>query len=110
MDAKTKANFINSVAEGEGIPCPQCDALNKPGAKFCTTCGTPIEKPAEPSGGAAFKPVEETNEKPAVSAQEEIKPAAKPAAVSRYKEPESVFAQGLPEWSIEPPQVMVRRR
>ena len=28
----------------------------------------------------------------------------------KYVEPESVFAQGLPSWSIEPPQVMVRRR
>lgn len=28
----------------------------------------------------------------------------------RYVEPNTVFASGLPEWSIEPPQVMVRRR
>ena len=28
----------------------------------------------------------------------------------RYEEPEYAFAKGLPNWNIEPPQVMVRRR
>ena len=27
-----------------------------------------------------------------------------------YVEPKSVFAEGLPEWTIEPPQVVVRRK
>lgn len=26
-----------------------------------------------------------------------------------YAEPDNIFAQGLPDWSIEPPVVMVRR-
>ena len=42
MDAKSKANFINSVASGEKIPCPQCNALNDAGSKFCTVCGSPL--------------------------------------------------------------------
>ena len=27
-----------------------------------------------------------------------------------YKEPVSVFAQGLPSWDVVPPQIMVRRK
>ena len=45
MDAKTKAEFINSVASGEQYPCPRCNFLNKPMARFCVKCGSPIEKP-----------------------------------------------------------------
>ena len=53
----------------------------------------------------AFAPVNEVKaEEPEVKAPEAVKP------VSNYVEPESVFAQGLPEWSVEPPQVVVRRR
>ena len=33
-----------------------------------------------------------------------------PAPVKKYVEPSAAFAEGLPEWSIEPPQVVVRRR
>ena len=35
MDAKSKANFINSVAAGTNIPCPKCGASNKADSKFC---------------------------------------------------------------------------
>lgn len=53
----------------------------------------------------AFTPVNEVKaEEPEVKAPEVVKP------VNNYVEPESVFAQGLPEWSVEPPQVVVRRR
>ena len=53
----------------------------------------------------AFTPVNEVKaEEPEVKAPEAVKP------VNNYVEPESVFAQGLPEWSVEPPQVVVRRR
>jgi hypothetical protein len=30
--------------------------------------------------------------------------------VEEYKEPVSVFAQGLPSWDVVPPQIMVRRK
>jgi len=56
----------------------------------------------------AFAPVAE---EPAFAATEE--PAFAPAkapVVSRYEEPNNIFAQGMPEWSLEPPQIMVRRR
>lgn len=75
MDAKSKANFINSIAEQAAETTTSNDA-------------------------PAFAPAVETAVEPAE--------AVKTVAV-KYVEPQNVFAQGLPEWSIEPPQVMVRR-
>lgn len=50
MDAKSKARFINSVASGQGVPCPSCNYMNPPGAVFCRTCGTRLqpEEPVQP--------------------------------------------------------------
>lgn len=42
MDAKMRANFINSVAGGQKIPCPSCNTLNKADSRFCITCGTKL--------------------------------------------------------------------
>lgn len=91
MDAKSKANFINSVAAGTNIPCPKCGASNKADIKFCISCGEEIVVP-QSTNAPAFAPAQETPEK-----------------VTKYVEPRSAFAEGLPAWSIEPPQVMVRR-
>lgn len=94
MDAKSKANFINSVASGANVPCPKCGAINKSDNKFCISCGADITVPQEAQNNApAFEPAKE-----------------EPAKTIKYVEPNNVFAQGLPNWSIEPPQVMVRRR
>ena len=148
MDAKFRANFINSIAGGKKVPCPECNTLNEPGSRFCESCGTPLvqkapvveetpfelvkeepafepieEKPAfEPvTEEPAFEPAEEkpafepAEEKPAftpIKKKPEVKkePAkVKPAPVV-YEEEPSVFAQGLPEWDIVPPQVVVRRK
>ena len=93
MDAKSRANFINSVASGANIPCPKCGTSNKSDSKFCISCGAEIAVPQEAQNNApAFEPANEA-----------------PAKVVKYVEPSNVFAQGLPNWSIEPPQVMVRR-
>lgn len=94
MDAKSKANFINSVAVGTNIPCPKCGTSNKADSKFCISCGEELVVP-KADNAPAFAPAQET-------------PAA-PAKVAKYVEPNSAFAEGLPAWSIEPPQVMVRR-
>lgn len=55
MDVRSKINFINSVAGGQKIPCPKCSTLNETDAKFCITCGTPLEqkKAADAAGAAA---------------------------------------------------------
>lgn len=95
MDAKSRANFINSVAAGKEIPCPKCGASNKADSKFCISCGAEITVPQTVA-----------NNKPAF---EQAKETAAPAKAPRYVEPSNVFAKGLPEWSIEPPQVMIRR-
>ena len=92
MDAKSKANFINSVAGGEKVPCPQCSALNDAGSKFCTVCGSPLAPaPAEPAESvicAACGAANEAGSKfcircggalepaPAAAPEAEMKPAA----------------------------------
>ncbi len=93
MDAKSKANFINSVAAGQVVPCPKCGTANKPDSKFCVSCGAEIVV-AEAKATPAFAPVADSEQK---------------NAASKYVEPVSVFADGLPAWDIVPPQVMVRR-
>lgn len=95
MDSKSKAAFINSVASGTNVVCPSCGTSNKPDSKYCITCGAEIVVPAKAQDSApAFEPAKENK--------------ADTKAV-KYVEPVNVFAQGLPDWSIEPPQVMVRR-
>ena len=158
MDAKSKANFINSVAGGQGIPCPNCNTLNEADSKFCIACGTPLtqKKPENVVPFATAEPVQEPTSTPAAapSQEKEPVPAAEPsqqpfptaepsqqqpfaaaepsrppvrprpvqsrtkqaeqpksaAPTEKYVEPESVFAEGLPSWDIEPPQVVVRRK
>lgn len=158
MDAKSKANFINSVAGGQGIPCPNCNTLNEADSKFCIACGTPLtqKKPENVVPFATAEPVQEPTPTPAAapSQEKEPVPAAEPsqqpfptaepsqqqpfaaaepsrppvrprpvqsrtkqaeqpksaAPTEKYVEPESVFAEGLSSWDIEPPQVVVRRK
>lgn len=93
MDAKSKANFINSVVSGTSIPCPKCGTSNKSDAKFCISCGAEITVSKETQNSTpAFEPVKEAS-----------------AKAVKYVAPGNAFAHGLPDWSIEPPQVMVRR-
>lgn len=91
MDAKSRANFINAVAAGQTVPCPKCGAANKPESTNCVSCGSAMA--ASASSAPAFAPVNEAQ-----------------APATKYVEPTSVFADGLPAWDIVPPQVMVRRR
>ena len=137
MNARSKADFINSVAGGM-IPCPNCQKLNEPDSKFCEACGTRLLKPeepkpaetpafepvkkAEPSVAPAFEPVKkvEPSVAPAFEPVKKVEPSVAPALepvknteVRRkevYQEPKSVFAKGLPDWDMVPPQVMVRRK
>ena len=99
MDAKSRADFINAVADSTVKVCPKCQTSNDPKAKFCETCGEKFELKAEKQDTNPFASVEPINtEKLSNEIQEE------------QKEAESVFAKGLPEWSIEPPQLMIRRK
>lgn len=112
MDAKSKANFINSVTVNQSVPCPKCDTLNEPNSKFCASCGESLIKELKTENSAAetipFTSIKQTSEKKKTEPQVEQKKIEKP--VDPYIEPASVFAEGLPDWDIKPPQVMVRRK
>ena len=94
MDAKNKANFINSVASGNVILCQVCGAQNAPDSQFCGSCGAEFNAPVS-NNEPAFAQVSDNSARP-----------NRPSLT--YQEPESVFADGLPNWDIVPPQVMVR--
>ena len=96
MNPKSKANFINSIAAGQTIPCPRCGAANRPTDAHCIACGAELAAPKTT-----------TNNTPAFASVANAPVGGKTA---RYVEPVSVFADGLPEWDIVPPQVVVRRR
>ena len=107
MDAKTKAAFINSVAEGTKVPCPKCNLLNESDSSFCFSCGTPLPGDAQNingfdvSQGEVFGEEEDQTMAMAVASGEGFFP--------EVQEGKSVFAQGLPAWDLEPPQVAIRR-
>ncbi len=166
MDAKMRADFVNSVASGQKVPCPVCNTLNDPDGSFCIACGHSLkkeEKKDENSGtvicpvcqnankkgfrfctvcGNKLDEAESTKSSDPVTPQPAAAPAQSKAAgqqpaappirkdppiqskpvrkkmafnfaepeVEEYKEPVSVFAQGLPSWDVVPPQIMVRRK
>lgn len=111
MDAKMRANFINAVAAGEKIPCPKCNTLNDSDSFVCTTCGSPLTKPATQTAepAPAVPASDEVPFAPATPAPEAA-PVAPKAPESASSEEVSVFAKGLPAWDMLPPQVMVRRK
>lgn len=99
MDAKSKANFINSVGSVEMVNCPACGSANKANRSVCFLCGAPMHA----TEGA------ETSKQEFASIDQNSQEA--PAVVQKpYVEPSCAFAEGLPDWSIEPPQLGVRRR
>ena len=126
MNAKSRADFINSIAAGEQTPCPNCGTANKSNAKFCAKCGTKLtvqEKPGtaqpEQTEQTPFAParpaaVEQTPFAPAEQVQkknEEQKKTTPFMPIAPIEEEEkSAFALGLPSWNIDPPQIMVRRK
>ena len=91
MDVKSKANFINSVTNGQQIPCPSCDSLNIPGTCSCINCGAYL---ATDNQNASTKSVFDFAE----------------TDMKLDDEPLSVFAEGLPSWDLVPPQFVVRRK
>ena len=149
MDARSKASFVNAIADGQLLVCPNCQFGNPLDSRFCIKCGHQLKENKPVDTAPAFASVEETpavsqspafaavEETPAVSqapafASVEETPAVSqtpafasveeksskikaPAFVSvpivqEEEEPKSAFAQGLPEWSLEPPMMVVRRK
>ena len=149
MDARSKASFINAVADGQLLVCPNCQFGNPLDSRFCIKCGhqlnenkpvdtapafATVEETPAASQSPAFASVEETpavsqspafasveespavSQSPAFAAVEEKAAKTKAPAfasvpvVQEEEEPKSAFAQGLPEWSLEPPMMVVRRK
>lgn len=98
MDAKSKANFINSISTGNEVVCQNCGVKNEIFSEFCITCGTEISTNEDLTQKSVY-PLDNDNSIPALK-QANIK----------YVEPSNAFAHGLPDWTIEPPQLLVRRR
>ena len=134
MDARSKASFVNAVADGQLLVCPNCQFGNPLDSRFCIKCGhqlkenkpvdtapafASVEETPAVSQSPAFTSVEETpavSQSPAFAAVEEKAAKTKAPAfasvpvVQEEEEPKSAFAQGLPEWSLEPPMMVVRRK
>ncbi len=43
------ASMAGSLNPGGGTPCPRCAATNPPGARFCLSCGAPLEGAQPPT-------------------------------------------------------------
>ena len=122
------ADIINSAAAGKIVFCTNCGAQNSTDNAFCTTCGSKLSIPVVNEGAAevvseafptaegpevkvepAFQPA---TEEPEVKAEPAFQPAESKshAPVVKYEVPPSAFAEGLPPWSVEPPNAFVKRR
>lgn len=94
---EANAKFINSAANGSIITCPVCGAGNDTDSNYCHSCGNKLtfsqnsvsSDLPQKEEGVKFMDQSENN-------------------TEKYKY--LAFAQGLPEWSLEPPQMMIRRR
>lgn len=108
MNARLRANFINSVADTTKIPCPRCQQLNESDSKFCFSCGTTLlpESKNTENQGISLKSQPDGGQIHAATLQAF---AAEEVISSPDQKEESVFAQGLPAWNLVPPQVPVRR-
>ena len=131
----TKSN--NSNKSKEYIFCRKCGSKNSRNSKFCFSCGEKIvltqktkkDSPAfqpvrdekvgqdtvsseDTNKGAkpAFPEVETPVEKPPADEKVVTEEKVIPVTAMKYVEPSNVFAEGLPNWSVEPPHVMVRRK
>lgn len=114
---------VYDTATNSDMVCRKCGTRNSAGSNFCISCGTRLQDSditAQTAQTApAFEQVSENNDNaPAFASsaeKNESAPAFEAASDSakdekqEYVEPVNVFAEELPEWSLEPPQVVVRR-
>lgn len=131
METNREAELINDTVEGKTIQCPQCGFANKSGSKFCIKCGTKLivaqnEMQSDIYGSAEeadkneqslpFKKAEEAPPEPAAEAFAKGNNSGNEAndedskSIKPYIEEKMAFAQGLPEWSLTPPSVLIRRK
>lgn len=111
MDGKSKADFVNSAASDQSRICLKCQTLNRAGARFCITCGENLEENKNKKMEQMTKsslPFASIGKEPKVNENTDTQPVHD--SLRGYHEPEGIFANGLPIWTVEPPQVMVRRK
>lgn len=92
---EANAKFVNSAANGSIMSCPVCGAGNDAGCNYCHSCGNKL----------TFSQNSISSNSPQ---KEEVK-FMDQSENNTEKNKDLAFAQGLPEWSLEPPQMMVRR-
>lgn len=111
MEERTKADLINAAASGQCIVCPNCSVINRVDAEFCTNCGekfrgNEIQKTENVmENNVPFATIDKNL---MVNDHTETEAASNLSQVSQ--ETKGTFANGLPLWTLEPPQVMVRRK
>jgi predicted amidophosphoribosyltransferase len=137
MDAKDKLNFINNTESTEASLCESCGARINSKDVFCQACGEPIRRivAVTADNGIVICPIcgkeQKSNREICISCGAEFdydgsrvvkkasvvketstqpEGAAQVTTVFQYIEPSPAFASGLPEWSIEPPVIAVRRK
>jgi hypothetical protein len=95
MEGKN-AMILNQIADGQKIQCNSCGSMNDPDSAVCAACGAVLlAKPASAQEAAFSSAVPERSEPAASVVQAQI--------------PMPAFADGLAEWDLLPPQVVVRR-
>ena len=113
MEAKDKISFINSIEET--FFCSQCGTQNPKDARFCQNCGYEINVMQQMEQPMFEEIVVESN---ASQENTTFRPTKQlpPLEFKRIDfnpgnevEEDTVFATGFPDWSIEPPMVVVRR-
>ena len=97
-EKKTEKELPFETIKQESIICPKCGIKNTSDAKFCAKCGSRLEQIE-----ACVSKTDETND---LIPKEDSSEKEKRNQIWE----QNTFAQGLPEWSLEPPQVMVRRK
>lgn len=93
---ETNTQFVNSGAYDSIISCLVCGAENDASSNYCQSCGNKL----------TFLQNDVLSD---LSQKENVNKSMIQSDDNIQKNEDLVFAQGLPEWSLEPPQMMVRR-
>lgn len=84
------------------IVCQSCGLQMDKQEQTCPGCGTPVIKKSSTS---IFTEIKEDNLR-----QGPLEEAATAEEVETTEEVKNELAKGLPDWNLEPPYIMVRRR
>ncbi|WP_029545864.1 zinc ribbon domain-containing protein [Selenomonas sp. AB3002] len=102
-------NETDMLKESNKIICPNCSSENESDWAFCYSCGTKLPNGNEEQSGTQINMAGMTVPQVAVNKYKPLKRHIEIHVPTIEVEEESVFAKDLPSWSIEPPQLPVRR-